>query len=142
MKLTSPAFKHNEMIPKKYTCDDKDINPPLKIEYVPEKAESLALIVDDPDAPSKTWVHWVVYNIPKDTQIDENSIPGRQGINDFNKMDYGGPCPPSGKHRYFFKIYALDQQLNLEEGISKHELEHAMEAHILANAELIGIYER
>lgn len=142
MKLTSPDFKHNEMIPGKFTCDAEDVNPTLKIEGVPEAAKSLALIVDDPDAPAKTWVHWVVFNIPVTSEISENSVPGTQGRNDFGKNDYGGPCPPSGQHRYFFKLYALDQEFNLAEGISRQDLETAMEGHILDHAELVGLYER
>lgn len=142
MKLTSPAFNHNESIPKKYTCQGEDINPPLNIDGVPDGTKSLALIIDDPDAPMKTWVHWVVFNIPVQNKIDENSIPGKQGYNDFGKNDYGGPCPPSGTHRYFHKLYALDTVLNLNEGITKKELELAMQGHILAKTELIGLYKK
>ena len=142
MKLTSPAFIHNGAIPTKYTCDGGDINPPLIIENIPKSVKSLALIVDDPDAPMGTWVHWVVFDIPVTSRIGENTIPGKQGINDFRKKNYGGPCPPSGTHRYFFKIYALDKELNLKEGISKKELEKAMETHVLEKAELIGLYKR
>lgn len=142
MKITSPEFEHNAMIPSQFTCDGEDINPPLIIEDIPPETKSLALIVDDPDAPMGTWVHWVVYDIPVTNQIQEDSIPGKQGMNDFRKKDYGGPCPPSGTHRYFFKLYALDQELNLEEGLSKKDLEDAMEGHILAQAELIGLYKR
>lgn len=142
MRLTSPDFKHNEMIPEKFTCDGEDINPTLIIEDIPPEAKSLALIVDDPDAPMGTWVHWVVYDIPVISQINEDSIPGKQGMNDFRKKDYGGPCPPYGTHRYFFKIYALDHKLDLNEGLRKKEVENAMEGHILANAELIGLYKR
>lgn len=142
MKLTSPEFEHNGFIPKKFTCQGEDINPLLVIEGIPDGAESLALVVDDPDAPIGTWVHWVVYNIPVVSKIDEDSIPGKQAMNDFRRKDYGGPCPPSGTHRYFFKIYALDAELNLEAGSGKDELEEAMEGHILAKAELIGLYKR
>ncbi|MGD9015262.1 MAG: YbhB/YbcL family Raf kinase inhibitor-like protein [Candidatus Omnitrophota bacterium] len=143
MKLISPAFEHNQSIPSKYTCQGEDVNPALAIGDIPEGTKSLALIVDDPDAPMGTWVHWVVYDIaPTSRVIDENSIPGTQGINDFRKKEYGGPCPPSGTHRYFFKVYALDTQLNLKEGITKKDLEKAMQAHILENAELIGLYKR
>ena len=142
MLLTSNSFNNNGKIPEKYTCDGQDINPPLEIENIPENAETLALIVDDPDAPNKTWVHWVVYDMPVRNSIDENSIPGTQGINDFDKTDYGGPCPPSGTHRYFFKVYALDRKLGLKEGASKRELEQAMQGHTLDNAELIGTYSR
>ncbi len=142
MKISSPEFEHNEMIPSQFTCDGEDINPTLIIEDIPLETKSLALIVDDPDAPMGTWVHWVVYDIPVTNQIQEDSIPGKQGMNDFRKKDYGGPCPPSGTHRYFFKLYALDQELNLDEGLSKRDAENAMEGHILAQAELIGLYKR
>ena len=126
MKLTSPSFSHNQMIPKKFTCQGEDLNPGLQISDLPQAAKSLALIVDDPDAPGGTWVHWVVFNITVMNEIKEKSIPGLQGINDFGKKDYGGPCPPSGTHRYFFKAYALDSQLNLKEGSDKAALESAM----------------
>ncbi|MBU0694186.1 MAG: YbhB/YbcL family Raf kinase inhibitor-like protein [Candidatus Omnitrophica bacterium] len=142
MRITSPEFEHNGIIPKKFTCQGDDVNPALSIEGIPEGTKSLALIVDDPDAPMGTWVHWVVFDIPVASGIDEGSIPGKQGINDFRRKDYGGPCPPSGTHRYFFKIYALDRELNLKEGISKKELESAMQAHILEKAELIGLYKK
>ncbi len=142
MRLKSPEFEHNEMIPSKFTCDGIDVNPTLIIEDIPQEAKSLTLIVDDPDAPMGTWVHWVVFNIEVTTQIDEDSIPGIQGMNDFRKLDYGGPCPPSGTHRYFFRLYALNSELALEEGIRKADLERAMEEHILAQTELIGLYSR
>ncbi len=142
MRLTSPDFEHNETIPSKFTCDGVDVNPTLIIQDLSPETQSLILIVDDPDAPMGTWVHWVVFNIPVTAQIDEDSIPGTQGMNDFRKLDYGGPCPPSGTHRYFFKLYALDTNLALEEGIRKNDLERAMEGHILAQSELIGLYSR
>jgi Raf kinase inhibitor-like YbhB/YbcL family protein len=142
MRLKSPDFEHNEMIPSKFTCDGVDVNPTLIIQDIPPETQSLALIVDDPDAPMGTWVHWVVFNIPVTAQVDEDSIPGTQGMNDFRKLDYGGPCPPSGTHRYFFKLYALDTNLALEEGIRKDDLERAMEGHTLAQTELIGLYSR
>lgn len=143
MKITSPEFGHNQLIPKKFTCQGEDINPALVIEGVPGDAKSLALIVDDPDAPLGTWVHWVVFDIPvTTTRIEENSVPGKQGRNDFRRENYGGPCPPSGTHRYFFKIYALDTMLNLEEGIRKGALEKTMQGHILDKAELIGLYKK
>lgn len=145
LKISSPAFGHSQMIPVKFTCDGADINPPLTIEGVPQAAKSLALIMDDPDAPRGTWVHWVVWNIdPSTREIKEDSLPpgAKQGKNDFRKLDYGGPCPPSGTHRYFFKLYALGRMLSLEEGASKAELEKAMEGHILGQAELIGLYKR
>lgn len=142
MKLTSPAFGHNQMMPNRFTCDGEDICPALEIRDIPAGARSLALIVDDPDAPMGTWVHWVVYDIPVISAISENSIPGKQGSNNFGMKDYGGPCPPSGTHRYFFKLYALDKKLEEKEGLSKQELEKAMQGHILDKAELIGLYKR
>jgi len=142
MRLTSPAFGNNSKIPAQFTCEGQDVNPGLNIENIPSGAKSLALIVDDPDAPRKTWVHWVVYDIMPANEISEASIPGKQGINDFGRYDWGGPCPPSGTHRYYFKIYALDKMLGLKEGIDKATLEKAMEGHILAKAELIGLYKR
>lgn len=145
MKISSSAFENNGNIPKKYTCDGADINPPLKIEGVPVEAKSLALIVDDPDAPRGTWVHWVVWNIdPKTVEIQENNVPKNsvQGMNDFEKRDYGGPCPPSGTHRYFFKLYALDSLLNFSSDAGKAGLEKAMKGHILAEAQIIGLYRR
>lgn len=142
MKISSPEFGNNEVIPTKFTCQGEDVNPLLVIEEAPEDAKSLALIVDDPDAPSGMWVHCVVYDMEVVSEVDEDSIPGKQGFNDFGKLDWGGPCPPSGTHRYFFKVYALDEKLNLEEGISKEELEAAMEGHILEKVELIGLYKK
>ncbi|MCR4336367.1 MAG: YbhB/YbcL family Raf kinase inhibitor-like protein [Candidatus Omnitrophica bacterium] len=142
MKLKSPQFGNNEMIPKKYTCLGEDINPPLHLEGVPQGTKSFVLIVDDPDAPKGTWVHWVVYDIPVISQIQENSVPGQQGANDFGRRNYGGPCPPSGTHRYFFKVYALDVQLNLPEGQTKSQIEKAMEGHTIAKDELIGLFTK
>lgn len=142
MKLTSPEFENNKFIPKKFTCEGEDVNPALIIENIPKETKSLALIVDDPDAPMGTWVHWVVYDIQPVSRIDENSIPGRQGLNDFRRKNYGGPCPPSGTHRYFFKVHALDKMLGLGEAAGKAELENAMDGHILDKAELIGLYKR
>jgi Raf kinase inhibitor-like YbhB/YbcL family protein len=142
MKIKSPAFENNKMIPSDYTCDGRDVNPALSLEDLPANAKSLALIVDDPDAPGGMWVHWVVFDIPITSAIKENSIPGKQGINDFRKQNYGGPCPPFGTHRYFFKIYALDKELGLNEDVSKKDLEKAMLGHVLSKAELIGLYKR
>jgi len=149
MEIKSTAFEHEGMIPTKYTCDGQDISPPLSWSDVPDNTQSLALISDDPDAPMGTWVHWVVYNVPPDvTSLPEN-VPakeelkgGLQGTNDFKKIGYGGPCPPGGTHRYFFKLYALDTKLDLEPGATKAEVEKAMDGHILAQAELIGRYQR
>lgn len=146
MKIASPEFSHNGSIPSKFTCDGGNINPPLSFEGVPSGTKSLALIMDDPDAPRGTWVHWVLWNIsPEAKGIGENSTPkeAMMGVNDSRKNgDYGGPCPPSGTHRYFFKLYALDTALSLDKGSEKAELEKAMEGHILAQAELIGLYKR
>ncbi len=144
MKLESSAFENNGEIPKKYTCDGEDVSPPLAISEVPEDARSLALIVDDPDAPAGDWVHWVAFNIPASTaSIGENSTPsGVEGTTDFGRTGWGGPCPPSGTHRYFFKLYALDTQLELDSTTTKAELETAMTGHILDRAELMGKYKR
>lgn len=142
MNLSSPEFKNNDFIPRKFTCQGDDVNPALFIENAPKDTKSLSLIVDDPDAPVGTWVHWVVYNIPLASCIEEDSIPGDQAMNDFRRKDYGGPCPPSGIHRYFFKIYALDTKLELKENAGRRELEEAMQGHILDVAELIGLYKR
>lgn len=140
--ITSAAFVANQLIPARYTCDGKNINPPIDISGIPDKAHSLALIVDDPDAPGKTWVHWVVWNIPITHHIKENSVPGEQGLNDFKRIAWGGPCPPSGTHRYFFKVYALDALLDLTSTATKKDLEHAMNEHILAYGELVGLYKK
>jgi len=145
MKITSPAFENNQMIPQKYTCDGEDINPPLQINDIPAGTQSLVLIVDDPDAPSGDWVHWLVWNINSETKlISENESPqgAIQGINDFGKQNYGGPCPPSGIHHYQFKIYALNTTLNLTSSSRKKDLETAIENHILDKALLIGLYQR
>ncbi len=145
LRISSSAFENNGGIPAKFTCDGRDINPPLAIAGVPASAKSLALIVDDPDAPSGMWVHWVVWNIdPKAAEIAENSVPkgAVQGINDFRKHAYGGPCPPSGTHRYFFKLYALDTQLSLGTNAGKKDLEKAMQGHIISQAQIIGTYKR
>lgn len=145
LSIESSAFPQNGMIPPKYTCDGPDVNPPLSIGNIPEKTKSLALIVDDPDAPRGTWVHWVIWNLgPGTKEIPENSVPqgALQGTNDFRKQTYGGPCPPSGIHRYFFKLYALDAALSLKAGATKAQLEEAMKGHILGQAELLGRYGR
>lgn len=143
MKITSPEFKNNSFIPKKYSGEGQDINPPLSIEGVPPQAKSLVLIVDDPDAPRGTWVHWVVFDIPVISKIEEGSVPGKQGITDSGNNDYGGPYPPSGTHRYFFKAYALDiPSIGLAESATKAQVEKAMQGHILDKAELVGLYKR
>lgn len=150
MTLISTAFDANGFIPAKYTCDGENISPPLIWDQVPTGTQSIALIVDDPDAPGRTFVHWVVYDIPATVrQLPEKiaadkTLPngGVQGINDFGKLGYGGPCPPSGVHRYFFKLYALDQKLALAAGATKNQILAAMENHVLAKADLIGRYKR
>jgi len=139
MKLTSPDFKNKEKIPVRFTGDGEDINPNLIIENIPGNAKSLVLIVDDPDCPGG-WYHWIVWNIKITNSIKENSIPGVQGKTSWGTNKYKGPKPPSGTHRYFFRIFAIDAVLNLEEGSSREELEEAMKAHILEKAELIGLY--
>lgn len=144
MKITSPAFENNGNVPAKYTCDGENINPPLVFSEIPAAAQSLVLIVDDPDSPSGTWVHWTIWNIdPKVTGIAENSIPTgtTQGTTNFGKEGYGGPCPASGIHHYHFKLYALDTKLYLP-GVRADSLEKAMVGHTLDQAELIGLYTR
>lgn len=146
MIIVSSAFGNNGNIPKKFTCDGGDINPELRIENVPEGAKSLVLIVDDPDAPGGTFTHWIVWNInPKISIIKEESVPpgAVEGITDFGRIGYGGPCPPPGKpHRYYFKVYALDSLIDLSEGASRSELEEKIKGHVLATAEIVGIYQR
>jgi Raf kinase inhibitor-like YbhB/YbcL family protein len=143
MKITSTAFNEGEMIPSVYTADGNDVNPPLEISDIPEATQTMVLIVDDPDAPAGTWLHWLVFNIPKNkTVIEENSVPGTLGINDFKKVQWGGPSPPHGKHRYFFKIFALDNKIDMGEGVFLNDIEKAMKDHILDQAELMGVYER
>jgi len=142
LKVSSGAFKNNGSIPAMYTCDGKNINPSIEIEGTPLEAKSLAFIMDDPDAPGGMFVHWVMWNIPITHQIEENTAPGVEGINDAKKNRYTGPCPPSGTHRYFFKVYALDTILDLPASTNKHELELAMASHILAFGEIIGLYQR
>ena len=142
MKITSSEFNDSGFIPKKFTCQGEDINPSLILQDVPPQAKSIVLIIDDPDAPGGMWVHWVVYDIPVCARIEEHSVPGTQGINDFRRKEYGGPCPPSGTHRYFFKVYALDTILHLAEGKSKSEVERAMQGHVLSQVELVGLYKK
>lgn len=143
MKISSPAFADNGQIPPKYTCDGEDINPPLRLEHVPEGARSLALIIEDPDAPAGLWIHWLVWNInPHQNEIAENSTPreAMAGRNSFNRTGYGGPCPPSGTHHYIFRLFALDSVLPLAGGSTKNQLEEAMKPHVLAEARLTGLY--
>jgi Raf kinase inhibitor-like YbhB/YbcL family protein len=142
IKVSSSAFTSNGSIPEKYTCDGQNINPPLEFEGIPEEAESLVLIVDDPDAPTKTFTHWIVWNIEPVAKIEEDSIPGVEGLNDFKEIGYGGPCPPSGTHRYFFRVYALDKNLDLKAGAGRKDLENEMIGHIIAEGELMGKYRK
>lgn len=145
MELTSPAFNHEGNIPAKYSCDGDNISPPLEIKDVPEAARSLALIMDDPDAPGGTFVHWTVWNIPANTsRVEEGSLPpeAQAGMTSFGKAGYGGPCPPDGEHRYYFKLYALGGDIYLDPSATKEDLEKAMEPLILEKAELMGYYER
>ncbi|MCH7541398.1 YbhB/YbcL family Raf kinase inhibitor-like protein [Patescibacteria group bacterium] len=145
MQLKSSAFSPNGPIPARYTCDGQNINPPLTISEVPETARSLVLVCDDPDAPGKTWVHWTVWNIdPKTSEILEGKVPAGavQGVTDFGAVGYGGPCPPSGTHRYFFKLYALDADLTLTYQAKKEDIEKAMEGHSLDQTQLIGVYSK
>jgi Raf kinase inhibitor-like YbhB/YbcL family protein len=150
LEITSSAFAEGEMIPTRYTCDGPDVSPDLAWSGVPETAQSLALICDDPDAPVGTWVHWVLFNIPAGVSGLPSEIPpdanmengARHGTNDFGRLGYGGPCPPGGTHRYFFKLYALDTALDLESGITKARLLEAMEGHIMAEAQLMDKYKR
>ena len=154
MKFISPSFENQREIPKKYTCDGEDVSLPLSWSNVPEGTKSFALIVDDPDAPDPanprmTWVHWVIYNIPATIAslpdgVQEQNLPKGtlQGLNDWKKTGYGGPCPPIGKHRYFHKLYALDIVLPDLKQPTKARLEKAMEGHVLSKAELVGLYQR
>ena len=145
MEIKSLAFKNGAYIPSKYTCDGENVNPPLEITDIPQNAKTWALIVEDLDAPSKTWVHWLIWNIPADnTSIQEGKPPKKAiyGTNDFNKIEYGGPCPPSGTHRYFFKAYALDTEIDLKEGATKEQLLEEIEGHVIEYTQLIGLYSR
>lgn len=143
MKLTSTAFEHEGVIPERYTCDGSDVSPPLTVEKAPEGAVTLALIMDDPDAPAGVWDHWIVYDIPPGTPIPEavESL-GTPGRNSWGRTDYGGPCPPSGTHRYFFSVFALETSLGLAAGADKSEVLDAISGHVLANATLMGHYSR
>lgn len=150
IKITSSAFAEGQLIPAKYTCDGEDISPPLQWDNVPDSTLSIALICDDPDAPMGTFVHWVLYNLPPETRDLPENFPDdetledgtRQGITDFGKTGYGGPCPPSGTHRYFFKIYALDEKIDLAIIADKPHLVRAMEGHIIGQGQLMGKYKR
>ncbi|MGH7509146.1 MAG: YbhB/YbcL family Raf kinase inhibitor-like protein [Gemmatimonadales bacterium] len=151
IELTSPAFAHGTRIPVEYTCEGKDISPPLAWTGVPVETRSLALVCDDPDAPRGTWVHWVLYNLPTEVvelapgvpRVPELPSGARQGRNDSGVIGYSGPCPPPGKpHRYFFRLYAIDIALGLPHGVTKAELEQALDQHILGQGTLMGTYQR
>jgi Raf kinase inhibitor-like YbhB/YbcL family protein len=145
LKVTSRAFAPGGKIPKKYTCDGSNTSPPLHIDNSPKSAKSVVLIVEDPDAPGGTWTHWVLWNInPKATEISENSVPpdAIAGTNDFGNAKYGGPCPPAGLHRYYFKVYAVDIIISLPSSSKKAAVEKAMAGHIVAKGSLIGTYSR
>ncbi|MFP4403373.1 MAG: YbhB/YbcL family Raf kinase inhibitor-like protein [Candidatus Woesearchaeota archaeon] len=143
LKITIPAYKNGEVIPKKYTCDGENINPKIIINNAPKSADTFVLIFDDPDAPNNTFTHWVVFNIPAQTNIIlENTIPGIEGENDFKKTNYSGPCPPSGTHRYYFHLYAIQGKLLFKEGASRKEIEKKMQDKIIESASYMGKYER
>lgn len=144
MQIESPVFEANHQIPRKYTCEGQDVSPPLVFNDIPSGTMSLALVMDDPDAPMGTFDHWIAWNLPADTKklTEGAALPG-QGKNHFKELRYRGPCPPKGSpHRYFFKLYALDTVINLPNGSNKSQLEDAMEGHILGKAELVGTYQR
>ncbi len=150
ISVSAEAFKEGEIIPREYTCDGDDISPSLSWKGVPANAKSIALVMDDPDAPGGTFVHWVLFNVPAGTQKLPKGMPGNetlpdgslQGKTDFGRIGYGGPCPPGGTHRYYFRLYALDTRLNLQPGITRQQLDNAMKGHILATGELMGRYKR
>jgi Raf kinase inhibitor-like YbhB/YbcL family protein len=150
LELTSTAFAPGQPIPSKYTCDGENVSPPLHWSDPPHGTQSLALICDDPDAPAGTWVHWVLYNLLAKARALPEAVPAnadlpdgsRQGKNSGGRLGYSGPCPPSGTHRYFFKLYALDTVLGLASGADKSQLLQAMQGHILAQTELMGTYKR
>lgn len=142
LEVTSEAFNDRTYIPAKYTCDGENINPPLSVHNIPYETKSLVLMIDDPDALSGIWVHWIVWNIPPSGKIKEKSVPGIEGTNDFKKQNYVGPCPPSGTHKYFFKVYALDDFIELNPDATQAELEKAMSPHLVGFGKIIGLYKR
>ncbi len=150
IKVTSNAFTDGAMIPAKYSCDGENASPHLKWENMPANAKTIAIIADDPDAPGGTWVHWLIFNLPANVkELPDGVAPegnasavARQGTNDFKKIGYGGPCPPSGVHRYFFKVYGLDTELSLNAGATKEDLMKAMEGHVVAEGQIVGKYEK
>ncbi len=150
-RIDSPAFKNGEMIPRKYTCDGEGVSPPLKWSGAPSGTKSYVVICDDPDAPMMTWIHWVAYSIPGSVSELREGGPTNevvdggitQGINSWRKIGYGGPCPPGkSRHRYFFRLFALDSELGLRPGETRHDIEKAMKGHILDQAQLMGVYSR
>jgi hypothetical protein len=142
MTIRSSAFSENESIPKKYSCDGENVSPPLELKELPRNTESLVLICDDPDAPGKTFLHWLAYDIEPTGSIAEGQSVGTEGKNDFGKNGYGGPCPPGGTHRYYFRVYALDAKLGIKPGASRSDVESAISGHVLDQAELMGRYAR
>lgn len=142
LTIGSPEFKHEGYIPMKYTCEGKNINPPVTVDGIPDKTISLVLIVEDPDAPGGIFDHWAVWNIRPTETIKEDSMPGMVGKNSKGEYRYTGPCPPSGTHRYFFKVYALDTLLDLDEDVDKKMIEQALHDHVLAYGEMMGLYKR
>ncbi|MDD5556657.1 MAG: YbhB/YbcL family Raf kinase inhibitor-like protein [bacterium] len=150
IRLVSAAFRDGEAIPRKHTCDGADVSPPLAWENLPAGTKGIALVCDDPDAPAGTWVHWVAWDIPPEAEGLPEGVPpagalpggGRQGVNDFGKTGYGGPCPPSGTHRYYFRVYALDAVLGLSGKVTKERLLQAMQGRVLAEGRLMGTYRR
>ena len=142
LEVRSTAFTQGGTIPPKYTCEGENVNPPLEIGGYPPGTKSLAVIVEDPDAPHGVYDHWIVWNIPPRGRINENSRPGVTGKNSFGNTNYGGPCPPSGSHRYYFKVYALDSELDIQAGSDKKALQNAMKKHVLSSGELMAHYQK
>jgi Raf kinase inhibitor-like YbhB/YbcL family protein len=150
LSITSTAFREGQRIPARYTCDGENVSPPLNWEGAPDTAKAFALICDDPDAPRGTWVHWLIWNLPATAQGLPQAVPAdreledgsRQGTTDFGTVGYGGPCPPGGTHRYYFRLYALDAPLELPPGATRPQLDKALEGHVLARGQLMGRYSR
>ncbi len=142
LRVRSVAFSQGGHIPPKYTCEGDNVNPPLESKWLPGEYKIIGHIVEDPDAPKGVYDHWLVWNIPPNETIAENSKPGVVGRNSFGNVGYGGPCPPSGSHRYFFKVYALDTQLDIEAGADKERMENAMKDHVVASGELMAYYQK
>lgn len=142
LQVISTVFSHKGHIPPQYTCEGDNINPPISVKNIPEGVKTLAIIMEDPDAPRGVFDHWIVWNISPNEAINERGNPGINGINSFGKTGYGGPCPPSGVHRYFFRVYALDCELDLLPGANKEQLLDAMQGHIIGSGELMGLYQK